>query len=53
MRRFKQVDLNKASWPQAHCVEIPEGNDDKFEYSSDNGEEQNEEVIHPSISHQY
>ena len=46
--RFKQVDLNKPSQPQAHNVEIQEGNDDKSEYSSDNGEDQNEEVyIHP------
>ena len=42
--RFKQVDLNKASRPQAHSVEIQEVNEDKSEYSSDNGEDQNEEV---------
>ena len=42
--RFKQVDLNKASRPQVHSVEIQEVNEDKFEYSSDNGEDLNEEV---------
>ena len=37
--RFKQADLNKASWPQAHSVEIQEVNEDKSEYSLDNGED--------------
>ena len=42
--RFNQADLNKASRPQAHSVEIQEVNKDKSEYSSDNGEDKNEEV---------
>ena len=42
--RFKQADLNKASWPQAQSVEIQGVNDDESEYFSDNGEDHNEEV---------
>ena len=38
MCRFKQADLNKASRPQAHSVEIDEVNEDKSEYSSNNEE---------------
>ena len=44
MCRFKQAYLNKASRPQSHSVVIQEVNEDKSEYSSDNGEDQNEEV---------
>ena len=42
--RFKQVDLNKASRPQAHNVQIQQVNEDKSEQSLDNGEAENEEV---------
>ena len=45
MCSFKQAYLNKASRPQAHSVEIEEVNEDKSEYSLDNGEDHNEVYI--------